>query len=155
VYSLTRAGQELLPVVEALVGWGARWAFGEPEPVHLDPVLLLWSMRGGVRRDRLPARRVVVQFDFRGATADTMWLLLEPADSSVCLTPPGFEIDVVVTADLAALYRVWLGHLSLAAARRAELVRLEGPPALVRAFPTWWTWSPSAPAVRAAARERG
>jgi DNA-binding HxlR family transcriptional regulator len=152
LYALTRAGQELLPVVEALVTWGARWAFGSPDPCHLDPVLLLWWMRGGVRYDRLPPRRVVVQFDFRGRPADSMWLVLEPTDASVCLTPPGFEVDLVVTADLAALFRVWGGHLGLAAARRAGLVWLEGPTALVRAFPTWWTWSPTAPYVRAATR---
>ena len=29
IYALTRAGQDLLPVVDALVEWGAQWSFGE------------------------------------------------------------------------------------------------------------------------------
>jgi DNA-binding HxlR family transcriptional regulator len=149
-YHLTPAGQELQPVVEALVAWGTRWAFDEPKPEHLDPVLLLWWMRSGVRRDRLPPRRVIVQFDFHGARSLTMWLLLDPTDVSVCLTPPGGEVDVFVTADLATLYRVWVGRLSLAAALHANLVRLEGLPALTRVFPRWWGWSSAAATPRAA-----
>ena len=152
-YRLTSAGRELQALVDGLVTWGARWAFSEPEPGHLDPILLLWWMRGGVRRDRLPPHQVVVQFDFRGARPDTLWLRLDPTDASVCLTPPSGEIDVLVTADLAALYRVWVGRLSLAVARRAELVRVEGTPALIRAFPGWWAW-PSVPPAAARGEHR-
>jgi DNA-binding HxlR family transcriptional regulator len=149
-YQLTPAGQELHSVVATFVAWGTRWAFDHPKPDHLDPVLLLWWMRGAVRRDRLPSHRVVVQFDFQGARSGTLWLLLDPTDVSVCLTPPGGDIDMLVTADLAAFYRVWAGRLSLTAARQADLVRLDGPPALTRAFPDWWGWSSVATGARAA-----
>jgi DNA-binding HxlR family transcriptional regulator len=143
-YGLTAAGQELQPVIDILVAWGARWAFGEPDADHLDPVVLLWWMRDAVRRDCLPPERLVLQFDFSGARTDTLWLRLYPDDVSVCLTAPGGEIDLLVTADLATLYRVWVGRVSLAAARRGGSVRLDGPPSLVRAFPGWWSW-PSVP----------
>jgi hypothetical protein len=43
----------------------------------------------------------------------------------------------VVSADLQALIRVWMGDVRLAETVRAGLIRLEGPPSLVRAFPTW------------------
>jgi DNA-binding HxlR family transcriptional regulator len=141
-YRLTQAGQELLPVAEALAAWGTRWAFGEPRPDQLDPVLLLWWLHRDARRERLPQQRTVVQFDFRGACQDSMWLLLDAPEVSVCLTPPG-ETDILVTADLATLYRVWAERISLGMALRAELVQLEGLPALVRAFPAWWGWSAS------------
>jgi hypothetical protein len=137
--------------VDDLIVWGARWAFGEPDPAELDPVLLLWWMHGRVRRERLPPRRVVVQFDFSGARVASMWLLLDPADVSVCLQHPGFDVDLLVTADLAAFYRVWLGRCTLAEALRREQVRLDGPPALARAFPRWWALSPTAEVVRATA----
>ena len=149
-YRLTPAGRELQELVDVLVGWGARWAFGEPEPTDLDPVLLLWWMRGRVHRDRLPSRQVVVQFDFVGARNRTVWLVLDRRDVSICLQHPGFEIDLVVTADIAAFYRVWLGHVTLAEVMRAGLVRIEGLPSLVRAFPAWLAWSPTAAVVRAA-----
>jgi hypothetical protein len=58
------------------------------------------------------------------------------------LKPPGFEPDLVVRADVAVLYRVWAGFVDYdAAVRRAEIL-LEGPPALVEAFPRWFMWSP-------------
>ena len=69
---------------------------------------------------------------------------------SVCLQHPKFDIDVHVSADIAAFYRVWLGRTTLAAAMRAGLVRIDGMSAAARAFPCWFAWSPMADAVRAA-----
>jgi hypothetical protein len=85
---------------------------------------------------------VVVQFDFRAVpktarSPATFWLILEPRDVDVCLKDPGFEIDLFVDADLAALTKAWLGDLRLADAIRSGLVRVEGATALVRAFPGW------------------
>jgi DNA-binding HxlR family transcriptional regulator len=139
-YHLTAAGRELQPIVSALVIWGTRWAFSDPQPVHLDPVLLLWWVRGVVQRDRLPAHRVVVQFDFQGACTLTMWLVLDRADVSVCMQHPGFDVDLLLTADLATLYRVWGRRDTFAGAMRRGLVRLDGPPSLARAFSGWLGW---------------
>jgi DNA-binding HxlR family transcriptional regulator len=153
-YHLTRAGRELQRVIDILGGWGARWAFGDPRPSELDPIVLLWWMKRRVRRQRLLPRRVVIQFDFHGARKGSYWLVMERTDVSVCLQHPRFEIDVCVTADLEAFYRVWLGRISLAQALRERSVRFDGMPAMVRAFPQWFAWSPMAEAVRAAARAR-
>ena len=151
---LTPAGQELQAVIDVIGGWGARWAFGVPRPNELDPVVLLWWMKRRVRRDRLPSRRTVIQFDFHGARTGSYWLLLTAADVSVCLQHPHFETDVLVDADIAAFYRVWLGRVPLGEALRQRSVRLDGVPAFVRAFPQWFAWSPMAEAVRAALRKR-
>lgn len=148
-YHLTQAGQELLPVVGALVEWGTRWAFKDPQPVHLDPVLLLWWLRSATQRDLLPPQRVVVQFDFQGACTLTMWLVLEQDDVSVCLQHPGFDVDLLLAGDLAALYRVWARRETLGGAMRCGLVRLDGPPALARAFPGWFAWDTAEEAVPA------
>lgn len=155
-YALTPAGQGLQPVVDALVEWGAQWSFGEPRAEELDPLLLLWWMRTGIYGERLPPRRIVVEFSFRGSGvhADTYWLLLEKDDRSICLKPPGFETDVLVRADLAAMYQVWLGRLTFAAALRDALIEVEATPALARAFPLWFALSPTADAVRKASRSR-
>ncbi|NKQ35803.1 MAG: helix-turn-helix transcriptional regulator [Chloroflexi bacterium] len=149
-YYLTEAGQELQAVINSLLVWGARWAFEEPEESDLDPVLLLWWMRGRVRPECLPASRVVVQFDFRGARYKNMWLLLDKEDASVCLTNPGFDVDVWVTADLSAFLQVWLGRLSFEQVLADGLVTVDGLPGLTAAFPTWFAYSLAAPAVRAA-----
>lgn len=149
-YRLTQAGLELRTVIEALLVWGAQWAFEEPSPNDLDPLLLLWWMRNSVRADKLPEQRTVVQFDFKGALVETYWLVLTRADTSLCLTHPGFEIDLLITADLATFFQIWLGRVRLEEAMHDGRVIIDAIPALVAAFPTWFTYSLAAPAVRAA-----
>jgi len=149
-YTLTRAGRELQRVIDVLGGWGARWAFGDPRPAELDPIVLLWWMRRRVHRGRLPARRVVIEFEFHGSRTGCYWLVLERSDVSVCLQHPKFEVDLRVIADIGAFYCVWLGRTTLTEAVRAGHLRFDGMPDAVRAFPRWFAWSPMADAVRGA-----
>jgi hypothetical protein len=152
-YHLTAAGGELRGVIYALLTWGARWGFGKPRPEELDPILLLWWIRSRVHTDRLPAKRTVVEFNFRGADDGTYWLLLTRSDVSVCLQHPGYDVDIAVEADLASLFEVWLGRLSYEDALRASRVRVDALPTLMRDFPTWFAWSAAADAVRATMRD--
>lgn len=149
-YHLTEAGQELQSVINSLLVWGARWAFEEPEEDELDPVLLMWWMRSRVCTDQLPEQRVVVRFDFQGAKYEKFWLLLSKEDVSVCLTDPGFDLDLLVTADLSAFFQIWLGRLTFTNALQANLVEVDGIPALANALPSWFAYSLAAPAVQAA-----
>lgn len=148
-YHLTAAGEDLGPLVRNLAEWGATWAFREPQSDELDPILLLWWVRGRVNRQALPDRRVVVRFDFRDSKG-SYWLVLKPDDVSVCLQDPAFDVDLVVNADLAAMLEVWLGRIALGDAAAAGTVRVDGPPSLTRAFPSWLALSPVAYAVRRA-----
>jgi DNA-binding HxlR family transcriptional regulator len=149
-YALTPAGCDLRPVVMSLTQWGSQWAFRDPQPEQLDPLLIMWWMRGRMRTDHLPQPRVVIQFDFRGAQTGSYWLVLTPADTSVCLTPPGYDIDVLVTADLSTWFQVWLGRVPYERALAEQHVRVDAAPRLARDLPHWFAWSPAAPAVRAA-----
>jgi DNA-binding HxlR family transcriptional regulator len=153
-YRLTAAGRDLQRVIDVVGEWGAQWAFGDPRPDELDPGLLLWQMRRRVHLDRLPRQRVVVQFDFPGARCESYWMVMDPGEVSVCLHAPGFDVDLVVTADLATLYRVFLGRTSLAEAVRMGAVDLDGRCELKQGFWDWLAWSPMADAVRAAASGR-
>jgi hypothetical protein len=110
----------------------------------------MWDMHRRIHRDRLPDRRVVVQFDFRGARTHTFWLVLDQPEPSVCLKDPEFDVDLLVTADTVALHRVWMGRMALADAMRQGLVEIEGPRDLVRAFPGWLALNYFAPVPPAA-----
>ena len=57
---------------------------------------------------------------------------------------------MLVTADIMAFYRVWLGRAIPAEASQRDQVRPDGAPVDIRAFPQWFAWSPMAGAVRAA-----
>jgi DNA-binding HxlR family transcriptional regulator len=153
-YRLTSAGRQLQPIIDLFGEWGARWAFGDPRLNELDPIVLLWWMRRRVCIEAIGKRRVAIQFDFSGGPRQSYWLLIEHTDVSVCLKNPGFDINVIVSADIMAFYRVWLGRVTLPEALRRQQVRLGGVPAEVRAFSSWFSWSPMAETVRAALVDR-
>lgn len=141
-YRLTAAGEELRPVVEQLGTWGQRWAPPGPAPDDLDASLLMWDLHRRLEVGRLPARRVVVLFEFRNvprgqAARRLWWLVADRGDVDLCIKDPGFTVDLEVHADLAGFTRVWMGRLSFAEALRVGLVRLEGPRDLARSFPGW------------------
>lgn len=162
-YGPTQAAEELRDVLEGLGTWGQRWGTSQFDPDNLDLTLLMWNVRRRIALDRLPERRVVVRFDFhafppRCRSFKTCWLILQRSGTDVCLKDPGYEVDLVVSADAAAMARVWTGALSFAEAVRAGGLRLEGPRDLVRAFPSWLLLSHFAnverPARPAPARSR-
>jgi DNA-binding HxlR family transcriptional regulator len=148
-YRLTKAGEEFREIVDRLGEWGQRWASWQFGPDNLEVSLLMWAMRHRVAVDRLPARRVVVRFDYHGVPARwraqrTWWLVLDRAGIDLCIQDPGHEVDLVVKADIAAMGRVWTGHLTFGHALRSGEVRIEGPRALAQAFPGWFLLSPFA-----------
>jgi hypothetical protein len=132
-------------VVVAL-GWGYKWAAHELRPENLDAGLLMWFLRRRVTVDQLPAERTVVRFDFSEAGARSFWLgehqsfwvLLERPEVDVCYSDPGFEVDLIVRADVAALTRVYLGHVALSAALRVGSVQLVGPASCAGDFGGGW-----------------
>lgn len=146
-YVLTQAGAELEPVLFALGEWGARWGFHEPRDEELDPDLLVWWIHRGIDTSQLPDRRTVVEFRFR-RHPERFWLLITRDDVGVCQHDPGLDSDLVVEADLRTMLRVWLGHVAMAEAMRAEEVGIIGPPTLVRRFLRSLRLSPIAYAVQ-------
>ncbi len=147
-YRLTAAGRELQQVIDTLGAWGAQYAFGEPQAHELDPGLLVWWMQRRIHLDKVPAGLTVIEFRFHGQCSGRFWLVLQRREASVCHEHPGFDVDIVVSADIDAFYRVWLGRMPFEHAIRTHLVRLTGMPSIVRSFRTWFAWSPMADVVR-------
>ncbi|MCA9890863.1 MAG: transcriptional regulator, partial [Anaerolineae bacterium] len=132
--------------------WGIKWSFGDPRADQLDPLLLMWWIHDRVNMDELPSQQVVVQFDFSGASRDTYWLVMSAAEVMLCLTDPGYETNVLVSADLATFFKLWLGQIEYEEALQERTITVDGMPRLVQSFPDWFAWSLAAPAVRAARR---
>lgn len=136
-YRLTMAGRELGSVVDALGTWGYKWASKDLTDEHLDPDFLMWALRRMVRVDALPDRRAVVMFRFRRHANRQFWLVLQRPDVDLCLFDPGFDVDVVVDAEVEALARVCLGHVGLLQAARAGHIELRGAARHRRALVAW------------------
>ena len=140
-YTLTPAGQEFRPVLEALGCWGQRWTV-RVQRCNLDAGFLMWNVRRRIDRDRLPDHRVVVCFRFSGVPRTSrspraFWLMLERNAIEICVEDPGVDIDLIVDADLAVMTSVWLGDMPFSEGLRTGAVRLSGPRQLATAFPGW------------------
>ncbi|HEX7246859.1 MAG TPA: transcriptional regulator, partial [Actinomycetota bacterium] len=138
VYRPSEAGRDLGDVMAAMGRWGERWI--ELAPEHLDPGMVLHAwVHWYLALDRLPARRVVVRFDFpalRG-TGSALWIIFDAERSEVCLHQPGFDEDVIVKAQPRALAEWHLGRIEWRDALLDGRIEASGTPSLARALPTW------------------
>jgi DNA-binding HxlR family transcriptional regulator len=132
-YRLTAAGRELEGVIDALGVWGARWLEMAPQ---VDAGVTLWSLCRQARPDELPGRRLVIRFDLADGPRRRFWVVLEPPDSEVCVKPPGFDEDLVVATSSEWLAKWHMGRITLGEAMHEGLMRVEGPPDLVRTLAT-------------------
>ncbi len=64
-------------------------------------------------------------------------MLVDRSESKVCAKSPGLDEDLKVTADTATLTDAHRGRVSFSSAVASSRMRIDGPPALARAFPTW------------------
>jgi DNA-binding HxlR family transcriptional regulator len=133
-YRLTAAGEELASVCDALGAWGARWL--EVAPPHLDAHVVVWAICRLAEHDALPDRRVVIRFDLLDGPRRTLWLVLAPDAREVCIKPPGFDEDLVVTTSEEWLAKWHMGKITLGRAMHEGLIEVQGPRRLVRTFAT-------------------
>ena len=138
-YDLTAAGMELYGIVQALGEWGQRWARSDYSRDELDPGLLLWDLHRFVDPSGLRDGRTVVEFRFRRESAGRRhyWLVAAEGEVDVCLVDPGYEVDLVVDAELAALTRIWMGDTTWSVEQAEGRVEVLGPSRLARALPSW------------------
>jgi DNA-binding HxlR family transcriptional regulator len=143
-YRLTASGEALRPIVEEMGLWAQHWLRRDLDDHDLDDRLLMWGLRRMLRLPPRIDRRLLLRFDFYGLPRSarvarrSWWLLAErPDEVEICVKDPGYETDLVVSADLRAFTEVMLGRRPLPAALREGCIRLHGSPALVRALPQW------------------
>jgi hypothetical protein len=96
-YFLTAAGRELEPVIMQLGEWGARWV-----------------------RSRLATE----EFTDLPQNKRHWWLVSDGKAAVLCVTDPGFEVDLLLVSDLRTMTAIWVGDVSLNAAPARG-----GPPA--------------------------
>jgi len=137
LYEPTEACEDLRPVCDALGAWGASWV--EVAPEHLDPYMALWGMCRGISYLPLPDQPVTIRFDLRDTSRSPRryWLLVRRPEPEVCVKPPGFEEDLVVTTDPGWLAQWALGQSSLGSGMKAGRVEVQGPRHVVRTLGTW------------------
>jgi DNA-binding HxlR family transcriptional regulator len=142
-YRLSAAGEALRPIVEQMGLWAQHWSTRGLLDQDLDDALHVWGLRRTLKLPPHLRRRVVLRFDFLGlprrarVAQRSWWLVADGGEVEICLKDPGYETDVLVTADLRSFTEVVLGVRSLSAAQREGRIRLQGDAALARALPGW------------------
>ena len=151
-YTLTEAGRDLLPVIEALGWWGARWIDSLADD-DLDPAFLLHDVQRGVDLDAVPPGTTVLEIVFSDLDPELgqWWLVLSDEEAEVCQEDHGFDVDVAIAAEIRPFIRLWRGDVGWDEALAGGELRLRGPTHLCRQVPDWLELSHFADVDRAPA----
>jgi DNA-binding HxlR family transcriptional regulator len=150
-YRLTQAGEELRGVIDSLGFWGQRWIESSLSLKNLDPALLMWDMRRNLRPQPLPPRRSTLKFNYPELRADrrSWWLVIDGENIDLCLTDPGYDVDLHVRSSLRTMTAIWMGITNLEREIKAGNVTLDGEKAIARSMHQWFGLSPFAKGERA------
>ena len=137
-YHLTEAGEAVTPLVQGFMVWGQEWA-RDLTQADLDPAFLVWSVHLGLDTELMPPGRTVIEFDFSGAPADSscFWIVNDDGAVEMCLTHPGFDVDLTVRSDLRLFVECWRGFRAFRDEIRRGQIELDGPAKLRKDFPRW------------------
>jgi hypothetical protein len=107
----------------------------------------MWDMRRCVRPENFPSQRTVVAFEFTDAPPNKRhwWLVSENSDADLCLTDPGYEVDLFIVTDVRTMTAVWTGDLSLDSAVASAALEVPGAPDHCRRLNGWLGLSAFAP----------
>ena len=147
-YHLTPAGRDLEAVVTAIGRWAVEWLYDDVSLDDVDMVTLTWWMHRRIDVAALPPGRVVVQFDHTAPERQSIWMVFDRREPSVCTQHPGFDADVIVTTPTPVLAAVFAGAESWARAVSSGTITVAGVPAYTKMLPRWFLWSPFADQVR-------
>lgn len=138
-YVLSESGQALAPAIESLATWSKRWLPATLSAERADPDLVMWDMHRRMNLQRLPEGRTVIQFDFTDQSKPKRlrWIVGSGSGVELCITDPGFDVDLWVVTESLTMTGVWYGDLSLQRAIRDGAIKVHGPPRLCDAFPSW------------------
>lgn len=138
-YRLTEAGAALAPTIESLAVWGKHWLPATLSDDRADPDLVMWDLHRRLHLERLPAARTVIRFELtdQPPTKRLRWIVGNPGGAELCISDPGFEVDLFVATDSRTLVLVWYGDLPLRPAIEEGTIELHGPRHLCEAFPGW------------------
>src|SRR6266498_309859 len=99
-YLLTPAGEQLRPVVRALLGWAEKWVPEDPAMAQRDPGVIVWWLAHRVDTAVVPAHQVVIEIAMSGADVPRGWLLLaRDTEPTLCAEDPLLSEDRYVYVD--------------------------------------------------------
>ena len=83
------------------------------------------------------------------ADRKSWWLVVDHEKVDLCLTDPGYEVDLYVSCPLRAMTAVWMGVATLNSEIEAGRIKVTGDSAIARSMQQWLGLSPFAQGQRA------
>ena len=139
-YMRTEAAIALEPALDALAKWAQCHIEAEAAMCTVSVSNIMWKLRKLFDPDALPRRRVVMQFRFKdqGLDHDTYWALIQPgAPVEMCVSIPGFDIDLYIETNRTSLSGIMLARTTIAAELANGQLFLSGDPVLARTMHRW------------------
>lgn len=145
-YHLTQAGQELRPIIMSLGIWGQRWVETQLTLKNLDPSLLMWDMRRSLDLSPMPPHRCTIQFHYPEVSdiRRHYWLVIDSRVVDLCLSDPGYDVDLFVECSLRTMTAIWMGLATVQGELDAGRMELSGDKTLARSMQQWLGLSPFA-----------
>lgn len=150
-YKPTAAGEDLRTIIMSLGFWGQRWIESTLSLKNLDPGLLMWDMRRNLQPTPLPPRRTTINFIYPEMRPGrkSWWLVVDGEKVDLCLTDPGYDVDLYVSCPLRAMTAVWMGIAKLDSEVQAGRIKVTGDKDVARSMHQWLGLSPFAQGERA------
>jgi DNA-binding HxlR family transcriptional regulator len=146
-YTLSAAGKDLQPVIEAFGVWGHKWIETKSSLGNLDPTLLMWDMRRNIDPTPMPPARSVIQVIYKDQpeARRNWWLIVDPGEPvDLCWADPGFDVDLYLVTDLRTMTEIWMGYTTVARAKEEGRLINTGSRRLDDSIQTWLGLSPFA-----------
>ncbi len=145
-YHLTEPGREFVPLLGALGAWGQRWTRRDLKESELDLGLLIWGLDHCIDGSAFGPKRTVVELIFTDQPGHKAhwWFVNEAGAAEMCVSDPGFGIDLYLSATLRDLTHLYRGDVTVAAALQSGRLVAEGPRAMVRRLKEWFNFGPLA-----------
>jgi hypothetical protein len=99
----------------------------------------MWDIRRNLRPGPLPQRRCTIKFTYPELAPDqrSWWLVVESTTVDLCLSDPGYEVDVYVRAALRTMTSIWMGLSNLTSEIEAGHIEIDGDKAISRSIQAW------------------
>lgn len=139
-YLSTPKAVELHSILRELGHWAQRNIDAKTALSDADAPTLMWMVRRKIDVAELPSTQVVIRFHFTDApkTESSYWLVARPGMAvELCLSDPGFEVDLYVDTRIPILTGILFGRFSLSKEIEEDRLRLVGAQRLSRTIGKW------------------
>ena len=138
-YLLTNSGKKTFHILTSLGEWGKDWFKQQAVTDNAEPQLLMWDLQRNIKINKLPQRKIVIQFIFSEVYKfKNWWLIYDPKIGiDLGMSDPGLEIDAIFETSPKTLAAIHMGYNSIKEMEIQKSIKLMGDPAIIDNAQSW------------------